>query len=160
LNELLRKKSSLVQGVLDKVVLRPDLRINLIQAIHVEVGHYGVNKTYSLLEPTFFWIGMFAQVGNEVATCVACDRVKASFEVKDPKLKPLPIMGMFYRLGVDLCKMPFVSADDNNYVVVMIEHFLKWVELVPIPSKESQHTVDALRVVLTQLSAPAEVLTD
>jgi hypothetical protein len=61
LNELLREKSSSVQGVLDKVVSRPDLRVNLIQAIHVEVGHYGVKKTYSLLEPTFFWVGMFGR---------------------------------------------------------------------------------------------------
>jgi hypothetical protein len=131
LNELSRKKSFLVQAVLDKVVPRPDLRVNLNQAIHVEVGHYGVRKTYSLLEFTFFWVGMFAQVGKEVAACVACDRVKASFEVKDPELKPLPIMGIFYRWDVDLCKMPFVSADGNKYVVVMIEHFSKWVELIP-----------------------------
>jgi hypothetical protein len=160
LNELLWKKSSSVQGVLNKVVPRPDLRVNLIRAIHVEVGHYGVKKTYSLLEPTFFWVGMFAQVGKKVAACVACDRVKARFKVKDPELKPLSIMGMFYRWGVDLCKMPFVSADGNKYVVVMIEHFSKWVELIPIPSKESRHTAAALRVVLTRFDAPAEMLTD
>jgi transposase InsO family protein len=56
--------------------------------------------------------------------------------------------------------MPFVSADGNKYVVVMIEHFSKWVELIPIPSKESRHTAAALRVVLTRFGAPAEVLTN
>jgi hypothetical protein len=100
------------------------------------------------------------QVGKEIAACVACDRVKASFEVKDSELKPLPIMGMFCWWGVDLCKMPFVSADGNKYVVGTIEHFSKWVELIPISSKESRHTAAALRIVLTRFGAPAEVLTD
>jgi hypothetical protein len=69
---------------------------------------------------------MFAQVRKKVSFCTVCDRVKANFEVKDPTLKPLPIMGMFYRWGVDLCKMPFKSVSGNRYVVVMIEHFIKW----------------------------------
>jgi hypothetical protein len=55
-------------------------------------------------------------------------------------LKPLPIMGMFYRWGVDVCKMPFKSVSGNKYVVVMIEHFSKWIKLVAIPDKTSHHT--------------------
>ena len=132
----------------------------MIRAIHIEVGHFGVHKTHSLLEPTYFWSGMFAQVRKEVSSCTVCDRVKANFEVKDPTLKPLPIMGMFYRWGVDLCKMPFKSVSGNKYVVVMIEHFSKWIELVPIPEKTSRHTAAALRGVLCRYGAPAEVLTD
>jgi hypothetical protein len=95
-----------------------------------------------MLEPTYWWVGMFGQVQHEVAACTVCDRAKASFEVKDPQLKPLSIMGMFYRWGVDMCKMPVTSKDGNNYVVVMIEHFTKWVELVPIPEKSSKYTAE------------------
>jgi hypothetical protein len=69
-------------------------------------------------------------------------------------------MGMFYRWGVDLCKMPFESVSGNTYVVVMIEHFSKWVDLIPIPAKESQHTAAVLRGVLCRYGAPAEVSTD
>jgi ribosomal protein L37AE/L43A len=103
---------------------------------------------------------MFAQVCKEVSSCTVCNRVKANFKVEDPTLKPLPIMGMFYRWGVDLCRMPFKSVLGNRYVVVMIEHFSKWIELVPIPEKTSHHTAAALRGVLCRYGAPAEVLTD
>jgi hypothetical protein len=68
-----------------------------------------------------------------VRACAACDRVKARFEIRNTVLKPLSINGLFSRWGVDLCKMPHTSKDGNMYVVVMIEHFTKWVELVPIP---------------------------
>jgi hypothetical protein len=103
---------------------------------------------------------MHEQVRFEVRACAACDRVKASFEVQDTVLKPLPIMELFYRWGVDLCKMPHTFEDGNKYVVVMIEHFTKWVELVPIPEKSSFYTAAALKGVLTRFGAPAEVLTD
>jgi hypothetical protein len=108
MNKLLRKRTSPLPGKIDKVVPPPQERTNLIRAIHIEAGHFGLHKTHSLLEPTYFWSEMFAQVRKEVSYCTVCDCVKANFEVKDPALKPLPIMGMFYyRWGVDLCKMPF-----------------------------------------------------
>jgi hypothetical protein len=69
-------------------------------------------------------------------------------------------MGMFYMWGVDLCKMPFKSASENRYVVVTIENFSKWIELVPIPEKTSHYTAAALRGVLCRYGAPAEFLTD
>jgi hypothetical protein len=56
--------------------------------------------------------------------------------------------------------MPFESVSRNRYVVVMIEHFSKWIELVSIPVKKSHHTAAALRGVLCRYGAPAEVLTD
>ncbi|GAQ93234.1 hypothetical protein KFL_013780010, partial [Klebsormidium nitens] len=136
-----------------KIVPRPELRANLIRRVHQDVGHYGVLKTYSLLSPTYWWVGMYGQVQREVAACTVCDRVKATFDVKDPELKPLPIMGMFYRWGVDLCKMPQISDDGNRYVVVMVEHFTKWIELRAIPAKEAKHVAAAFRDVLTRFGA-------
>ncbi|GAQ92744.1 Integrase core domain and FYVE/PHD zinc finger containing protein [Klebsormidium nitens] len=121
------------------------MRASLIRRVHQDVGHYGVLKTYLLLSPTYWWVGMYGQVQHEVAGYTVCDRVKATFDVKDPELKPLPIMGMFYRWGADLCKMPQKSDDGNRYVVVMVEHFTKWIELRAIPAKEAKHVAAAFR---------------
>jgi hypothetical protein len=93
MNNLLRKRTSPHAGRIDKVVPPPKERVNLIRAIHIEAGHFEVHKTHSLLEPTYFWSGMFAQVRKEVSSCTVCDRVKANFEVKDPTLKPLCDVG-------------------------------------------------------------------
>jgi hypothetical protein len=60
MNKLLRKRTSPLTGNIDKVVPLPQERTNLIRAIHIEAGHFGVHKTHSLLEPTYFWSGMFA----------------------------------------------------------------------------------------------------
>jgi transposase-like protein len=103
---------------------------------------------------------MMNQVKEEVAACTVCDRMKTSFAVRDPELKPLPIMGLFYQWGCDLCKMPIESDRGNCYVMVMIEHFSKWIELILLPAKEHEYTAAALRNVLTRFGTPAEVVTD
>jgi transposase InsO family protein len=77
------------------------------------------------------------------------------------ELQPLPIMGMMYRWGVDLCG-PFIGADGKKrYIMVMIEHFSKHVELAVLTSKDSAETAQVfLDRVIARFGAPAEVVTD
>jgi hypothetical protein len=90
-----------------------------------------------------------------------CDRVKASFDTKHPELHPLPIEGMFYRWGIDLCGPFEKTARGNVYLMVCIEHFSKWCEIIPIKDKNPSTCRDAfVSAVLTRFGSPAEVLTD
>jgi hypothetical protein len=66
LNGLLRKQTKPALGKIDKVVPPPKDRANLIRAIHIDTGHFGVHKTHSLLEPTYFGSGMFVQIRRSV----------------------------------------------------------------------------------------------
>ena len=126
-----------------KRVPPPEARAELVHNIHRQLGHFGVKRTYSLLEPTFWWAGMHEQVAKLVASCQVCDRVKASFNVKDSVLKPLPIMGLGYRWSCDLAGPLPPSKTGFLYVMVMIEHFSKWIELVPLVDNTSEETAKA-----------------
>ena len=54
-----------------------------------------------------------------------------------------------------------ISSAGNTYVLVRIEHFTKWVELIPLPSKSSKDAAKALlEGVLSRYRAPGEILTD
>ena len=87
--------------------------------------------------------------------------MKASFVPRDVNLHALPIMGMFHRWSVDLAGPLPVSKYGNTFVMVMIEHFRKWAEVVAIPTKESTETAWVFReFVLCRYGAPAVVLTD
>jgi hypothetical protein len=58
-------------------------------------------------------------------------------------ISSLPIQGMFYRWSCDLIKeLPQISKG-NVYIMIMIEHFSKWVELVALPDKSSHSTSQA-----------------
>lgn len=103
---------------------------------------------------------MHEQVAQLVASCQVCDRVKASFNVKDSVLKPLPIMGLGYRWSCDLAGPLPPSKTGFIYIMVMIEHFSKWIELTPLVDNTSEETAKAFLQVCTHFGAPAEVLTD
>jgi hypothetical protein len=48
-----------------------------------------------------------------------------------------------------------------QYVLVMIEHFSKWLELIPLPDHSSEKTTYAfLDMVLSRFGALAKVLSD
>jgi hypothetical protein len=80
-----------------KVVPTPKERVKLIKHAHKDLGHFGVRRTYSLLQIHYWWRKMQQQVQMLVARCVVCDRVRASFNALMPHLQPLPIMGLGYR---------------------------------------------------------------
>jgi hypothetical protein len=92
---------------------------------------------------------------------VVCDRVRASFNAPMPQLQPLPIMGLGYRWSLDFAGPLPITPRHNKYVLVMTEHFSKWIELVALLDKFSEGTAYSfLDRVLSRFGVPAEVLTD
>jgi hypothetical protein len=70
------------------------------------------------------------------------DRVKASLNAQHPILHPLPIEGMFYIWGIYLCGPFDVTPRGNKYLMVCIEHFSKWCEIIPLEDKSPTTTHD------------------
>jgi hypothetical protein len=70
-------------------------------------------------------------------------------------------MGLGYHWSLDFAGPLPLTIWHNKYVLVMVEHFCKWVELVSSPDKFSKGVVCAfLDRVLSHFGAPAEVLTN
>lgn len=104
---------------------------------------------------------MFDDVSAALKNCAACGITKATFNTPSATLTPLPILGLGFRWSIDLCG-PFVSTvRGNQYVMVAIENFSKFVVFIPLPNKEAATTAFAfMQSILGQHGAPAEVLTD
>ena len=96
-----------------------------------------------------------------VQAYLPCARVKAGLWESGKELHPLPIRGLGYRWGVDFVRLPQETVARNTYVLVCIEHFTKWVELIPLPSKSSKDAARALlEGVLSRYGAQGEILKD
>jgi site-specific DNA-cytosine methylase len=144
-----------------RLVPPPAQRADLIREMHDTSGHFGERRTVNLLMRTYWWHGMYKDVSAVVRSCAVCDRVRASFNATPMELSPLPIEGLFYRWGVDLCGPFPATARGNTYVMVMVEYFSKTIELAPLKAKEAVNTRAAfLDCVLGRYGACAEVVTD
>ena len=139
----------------------PPERLAIVKKTHEDTGHFGMRRTQALLLNSYWW----PQISNDVETvlkhCEACSRVNATFGSRNPQLTPLPIGGLFYRWGVDLCGPFQPTQRGHRYVMICIEHFSKYVSLVPLTDKEASCTSFAFRQhVLGLYGACAEVVTD
>eukprot|EP00873_Tetraselmis_striata_P035939 jgi/Tetstr1/456203/TSEL_042971.t1 len=142
-------------------VPKPEERPHVIRRVHANIGHLGRDHTYQVLARHFVWPGMHKYVGAMVKQCRACDRVKASFNQKHDRLKPMPLFGLFYRLSVDSAGPLTTSSEGHKYVIVIVEHFSRWIELVHVRDLEASTTAKAFhKRVLTRYGAPVEVVTD
>ncbi|MGB8816241.1 MAG: reverse transcriptase domain-containing protein [Minisyncoccia bacterium] len=144
-----------------RVVPAPDQRAKLVQETHDQLGHLGEKRTEQLLRLKFWWRGLQTDVEQCVSTCEPCARAKVAFNQRQPELQPLPIMGLFYRWGVDLAGPFKETPRGNQYAMIAIEHWSKTVVVVPIKSKDAVTTAYAfLHHVLARFGAPAVVLAD
>ncbi len=73
----------------------------------------------------------------------------------------IPIKGMFNRKSCDLAgKLPHTSKG-NVYIMIMIDHFSKWVKLVALSDKSSHSTNQAfLQQILSRFGACAKCFID
>jgi transposase InsO family protein len=104
---------------------------------------------------------MAETVSTVIKKCKRCDQSKTSFNTPSPVLHPLPIKGLFYRFGFDLAG-PFPATErGNQHAMIIIDHFSKWLVMVPLQSKDPLAISCAFVThIISHFGAPAEVLTD
>ena len=151
----------LLSGGAMVVVPRPQERQAIVKDLHQTMGHFGVQRVLDRLQKNYWWRNMGELVVTVIKACLPCARVNAGFREAGKELQPLPIRGLGYRWGVDFAgPLPRTKAG-NRCVMVCIEHFTKWVELIPLPSKSSRDSARGLlEGVLSRYGAPGEILTD
>jgi hypothetical protein len=70
-------------------------------------------------------------------------------------------MGLGYRWSLDFAGPLTITPRGAKYVLVMVEQFSKWIELVALPQNSSELAAMAFfDRVLARFGVPAEVLTD
>lgn len=67
----------------------PDQRDKLIDDMHQELGHVGLNKLCSAVLACYYWMGVYAAVRKRLQQCQNCLRTKVLFK-QQPQLRPLP----------------------------------------------------------------------
>ncbi len=70
--------------------------------------------------------------------CIVCDRVSISFNAPIPQLHPFLIMGLGYWWNLNFAKPFPLIMWYNSCVLVMVEHFSKWIELMLLLDKSNE----------------------
>jgi thymidylate kinase len=120
----------------DREVPRPDQRDKLIDDMHKELGHVGVNKLCSAILARYYWMGVFAAVKRRLQQCQNCLRTKVLFK-QQPQLRPLPPSEIWERVAMDSMGPYPPTKKNNRFILIAVDACSKWVEARAVPELTS-----------------------
>ena len=86
---------------------------------------------------------MQINVQQIIAKCQMCVRIHAIFKASTHVLQALSIMSFGYQWNLDFARPLLITKKHNKYILVMIEHFSKQIELVILFNKFTNKTTYA-----------------
>ena len=134
--------SKLTTGL--QLVVPENLRDRVLNASHTSVlsGHWGLKKTLSKLQRSFYWLNMRETVRIFLSNCVTCGARKR------PTSKPRAPLGEYTsgspmdRVAMDIMGPFPTSSKGNRYVLVIGDTFTKWIEAYAIPDQTANTVVE------------------
>ena len=143
------------------IVVSFPFTVEIIHKVHVQLAHIGRHKLLHVLKGQF-WHPSMDKVSREICrSCNYCQLNKVNLQqVVPPTLRiesPFP----FYIVAMDLMALP-KSRKGNVAVLVVIDHFSKWMSAVALKDKTALQVSTALkeRVLPGLLKIPLHVLSD
>ena len=98
-------------------------------------GHQGVQRTRERIKARYYWYRMHSDVRSFVKSCNKCNRnKKASRKAKAPMIKYHAGPPM-ERVHLDFLGPLPETPRGNTNILVMVDQFTKWCEIVPLPSQ-------------------------
>ena len=113
------------------------------------------------LQQRCYWPGWSAAVRMAKQRCSQCSRHQRLRPHHQGPLQPFQTGKPWERLGIDVTGPHPTSAKGNVYVLTVVDHFTKWVELFPMKNQKAA-TVAKLLVdrVFCVHGCPLQILTD
>ncbi|ROT73456.1 hypothetical protein C7M84_008121 [Penaeus vannamei] len=122
-------------------------------------GHPGVYRTYCKLRDYFYFPNMLAAVKEYVGTCRSCQKRKG-MAYRAPLAAAPQASYPLERVSADLMELE-VTSQGNRYVLAFIDQLTRYVQLIPLPSKDAETVADAfINQFVTVFGPPRLLQTD
>ena len=140
------------------------LRKQILEELHSDVtaGHLGIMKTYCKVRERFYWSKIEASIRKFVRRCVSCQESKIDLGLSKGNLQSLEFPeGPFITVGIDLFGSLTETPRRNRYVILLIDHYSKYIEAEQLKNMRSNTIADwFVNKVCLRHGAIQRVLTD
>ncbi|KAL7824891.1 hypothetical protein SRHO_G00343510 [Serrasalmus rhombeus] len=125
-----------------QLVLPEKFRKMVLQSLHDDSGHLGIDKTYGLVKERFYWPKMKSDVEGHCKLCARCIKRKTL---------PKKVASLFHMQShgpLDLVCMDFLSIepDSNNTenVLVITDHYTRYAQAFPTRDQKASTVAKVL----------------
>jgi hypothetical protein len=123
-------------------------------------GHLGLRKTLQKITQRFYRPGINDIVEEIVRECITCQKVKRLPHPARAALQPMMINEPLELITIDLVELATASRKGNKYVLVVCDHFTKFVQFYAIKSKEAVEVGKKLFKYICTYGIPNKLLSD
>ena len=139
------------------------LKEEILQQMHVSVlsGHLGNKKTREKILQRFYWFGLREDVYTYVQQCDLCVSIKGPGVKPKAPLGAMPSGATLDRLSTDIVGPFPESHQGNRYILVVSDHFTKWVEVFAVPDQTAITCAEKiLNEVIARYGCPYDLHSD
>ena len=122
-------------------------------------GHLGREKTIERIVSKLYWYKQLSDIKEYVRSCHQCQQIKSLAKGKTP-LQPIRTSRPGELWTTDLMGPLPCSSGGNLYVLVVVDHFTKWVELFAMESVTASEVAKRLMLVFYRHGLPDSILSD
>ncbi|XP_041374756.1 uncharacterized protein LOC121387644 [Gigantopelta aegis] len=124
-------------------------------------GHQGMERTKCRMRARYYCYGMTRAVKNFVFTCVQSNRCKKGNRKARCPMKQFHAGVPMERVHLDFLGPLPKTENGNEYVLMVVDQFIKWVECIPLASQTAEVTARAaINEFFSRFSYPFEIFTD
>ena len=129
-----------------------EMHQDILRQMHDNVlsGHLGVKKTKEKLTKSYYWYNLLQDVKLHVKRCDICEANKLPTKSPRAPMGHLSSGAPWDTLALDYLGPLPETARGNKYILVITDHFTKYVEVIPVPN---QHAEDCASRLLNDIIA-------
>lgn len=129
-----------------KVIYLPKiLRDEVIQQVHIEMGHQGTYKVIKYVRDRFYWRGITRQVKQKIRTCHKCQMVKSDTMKRVGPCKSIITKEIGELVMVDLYGPLPAGKFGMSFILVIQDSFSKFVKFYELRKATSRSVISKMK---------------
>ena len=126
------------------VVVSFPFLVEIVNKVHQKLAHIGRHKLVNAVSEWFYHPALDKVAGDVCLSCAHCQIYKTNNQPIFPPTLKISTNNPFDLVAVDL--LQFCKSSRNNVAaLVCVDHFSKWLSIVPIYDKKATTVANALR---------------
>ena len=123
-----------------QLVIPQTLQTTVMQEAHDSplAGHLGATKTLGHLAAKYYWPKMATDIKFWCLSCPSCQVIKDQPAHGKAPMNPIPVVGPFDMVGIDIVGPLPLTKHKNRYLLVIVDYFTKWPEVFAIKSIDAE----------------------
>lgn len=132
----------------------------IIESVHIELGHFGAQKCIAAIQEYFYCKHMSRLIRRIVGACDRCQRTKHPTRIEHGTYTPIIPTGIGQLVSTDIFGPLPKGQRGCRYILVFMDVFSKLVTLYPIVRQTAMAVTNKVKVYLDTVQVPKCMLSD